>query len=83
MSADSPPPTVVVVTLPMIYDVVQKTEARVTSIESKVDALVTNSEDHETRIRSLEQARWKIVGGAGAVGFIAGLIPTLVAIFSR
>lgn len=84
MSADpTPPPTVVVVTLPMIYDVVQKTEVRVTSIESKIDALASDSKDHEDRIRSLEQARWKIVGGAGAVGFIAGLIPTLVAIFSR
>lgn len=39
-------------------------------IEGKIDALVAQKTDHETRIRSLEKRSWLIAGGAAVIAFI-------------
>lgn len=83
MSPEVPHQGGVVVSLESIYTLALETRTIVDRIDTANKDTSKNLSDHEDRIRSLEQARWKIVGGAGAVGFVAGLIPTVIAIFSR
>lgn len=73
----------VVVTLESIYTLALETRSDVAEIKTTVIQLVKQDEDHERRIRELEQARWKIAGIGGALGLIAGLIPTLITLFAR
>lgn len=47
-------------------------------IRTKVDMLVTQGTDHETRIRALERVKWLAVGAAGAAGGLAGKIVALL-----
>lgn len=48
---------------------------RLARIETKMDMYLTGHADHESRIRSLEKARWLLVG-AGTIG--GGLMGELV-----
>lgn len=41
-------------------------------IRKDVKALVKCQEDHETRIRGLENSFWKVIGLASLISFIAG-----------
>ena len=43
------------------------------AINVKLDLLIQQRTDHETRLRTLEQARWKLVGMATAAGALAGI----------
>ena len=53
-------------------------------IREDLDTLTNNaapatvSQDHEKRIRVLEQFRWLILGGAAAAAFLGGLIGRLL-----
>jgi hypothetical protein len=38
----------------------QSTNDRLTRIEVKLDLALTNHQDHEARLRSLEKARWPL-----------------------
>ena len=52
----------------MLVDGTQETQIQLAVITAKLDVLIEQRTDHEARLRLLEQARWKIVGGAGAIG---------------
>jgi len=41
-------------------------------MNGKLDVLVSCKEDHETRIRTLENSFWKVIGLASLISFIAG-----------
>ena len=43
-------------------------------ISTKLDILIEQRSDHETRIRSLEQFKWALVGACAAGGGTAGAI---------
>lgn len=42
------------------------------AIHKDVKVLVKCQEDHETRIRTLENSFWKVIGLASVISFIAG-----------
>ena len=42
-------------------------------MNQKLDVLVSCKEDHETRIRTLENSFWKVIGLASIISFFAGL----------
>lgn len=44
------------------------------AINVKLDLLIQQRNDHEGRLRVLEQARWKLIGMATAGGAIAGVL---------
>ena len=47
-------------------------------VETKVDGLVQQALDHETRLRTLEKARWPLP----SVGALSGVAGVIVAIYS-
>lgn len=47
---------------------------RLVRIETKLDAQLTRSDDHETRLRRLERALWLATGAAAAAGGVVGSI---------
>lgn len=47
---------------------------RLVRIETKLDQALAQHADHETRIRSLERAKWMAAGFAAAGGGIVGAI---------
>lgn len=49
----------------------QEDRDRLIRMEMSLTTLVTNSGDHEKRIRSLEQGWWKQMGAVGVLTFIA------------
>lgn len=51
--------------------VVQPIEIQLAIMNTKLDLLLAGKDDHETRIRKLEQFAWK---QAGAVGLVAALV---------
>ena len=50
----------------------QSIEAQLAVINTKLDLLIANRDDHETRLRKLEQFKWVVVGIAAAAGGVAG-----------
>lgn len=42
------------------------------AIHKDVKTLITCKDDHETRIRNLENSFWKMIGLAGTIGFVSG-----------
>jgi hypothetical protein len=42
------------------------------AIHKDVKALVKCQDDHEERIRNLEDGFWKMIGVAGFIGFVSG-----------
>ena len=49
-------------------------EAQLAVINTKLDVLITTRDDHETRLRKIEQFKWVVVGVALASGGIAQAI---------
>lgn len=47
---------------------------RLVRIETKLDAQLTRSDDHEVRLRRLERALWLVAGAATAGGGVLGTI---------
>lgn len=41
-------------------------------MNAKLDLLLAGKDDHETRLRSLEQFKWLVVGAAAIAGGSAG-----------
>jgi hypothetical protein len=46
---------------------------RLARIETKLDGFVTNTTDHEKRIRSVERKQWFVSGGATVFGALIGV----------
>jgi hypothetical protein len=53
------------------HDILIRLDERTRNMDKKVDQL-TN--DHESRLRSLERARWIVGGAASVVGIIGGYV---------
>lgn len=47
-------------------------------IGTKLDSVISNSTDHEARIRVLETSKAKIIGAASSVGLLSGGTATLI-----
>ena len=43
-------------------------EAQLAVINTKLDVLITTRDDHETRLRKIEQFKWVVIGVAAASG---------------
>lgn len=68
----------VVVTLTQIYDQILEMRGDVTDIKTKLENLTSKTDDHESRIRSLERRVWAAGGAGGAIGgFLTYLISAL------
>lgn len=53
-------------------------EAQLAVINTKLDLLITTRDDHEIRLRKIEQFKWVLVGAAAVAGGVAGnLAPIL------
>lgn len=57
-----------------IYDSVLATKVATEAVLSKVTALEVRDTDHETRLRALEQAKWKLAGIIAAISFAGSAI---------
>lgn len=53
---------------------VPSVEAQLAAINVKLDLLIAGKDDHETRLRSLEQFKWLFIGASAAAGGSAGAI---------
>lgn len=53
-------------------------EAQLAVINTKLDLLITTRDDHEIRLRKIEQFKWVLVGSAGAAGFLGGNLAPLL-----
>lgn len=49
-------------------------EAQLAVINTKLDLLIATRDDHEIRMRKLEQFKWLMVGAAAATGGAAGAV---------
>lgn len=49
----------------------QSVETQLAIINTKLDVLITTRDDHETRLRKLEQFKWVLLGVAAASGGVA------------
>lgn len=47
-------------------------------IKTKLDLLLPQHADHETRLRALERTKWLAVGAAAAAGGVAGKLAGLL-----
>ena len=51
-------------------------EAQLAVINTKLDLLIAGKDDHELRLRRLEQFKYVMVGAAAATGGVAGSVAT-------
>jgi len=49
-------------------------EAQLATISVKLDLLLAGKDDHEVRLRALEQFKWILMGAATAAGGAAGAL---------
>lgn len=68
----------VVITAKEVFDKLSILERKVDKLSAKFDALEEKSDDHESRIRSLERKVWTAMGGGGVLGAVAGWIVAIV-----
>lgn len=54
-------------------------EAQLAVINTKLDLLITTRDDHEVRLRKVEQFKWVVIGVAAAAGGAAGRLAGVVA----
>lgn len=61
---------------------IERLSARIEANDERHTASSTWAErnilDHEKRMRSLEQFKWKIMGGAAVVGFLTSFIGSII-----
>ena len=87
----TPPPqeshieTGIVISFAQMYEAIQAVSTEVTkqggtlkAIDAKLDNLVTATEDHESRIRTLEKKVWGASGVAGSIGGFVGYVISLL-----
>ena len=53
-------------------------EAQLAVINTKLDLLITTRDDHEIRLRKIEQFKWTVVGAASVAGFLGGNLAPLL-----
>lgn len=65
------------VTLTMLYKELRETKEMVIQMRSDLHAAIKQGEDHEKRIRALEQWRWVLTGVALASGSLGAWLARL------
>jgi hypothetical protein len=65
-----------------IYDELLTVGSKVDKVDAKVDVIVNDVNDHETRIRALERARWPLPSLAALFG-LASLILAIISFMTR
>jgi hypothetical protein len=62
---------------------IERLSARIEANDERHTASATWAErnilDHEKRMRSLEQFKWKIMGGAAVIGFLTSFVGSIIA----
>lgn len=53
-------------------------EAQLAVINTKLDLLIATRDDHEIRLRKIEQFKWLLVGVASAGGFLGGNLAPVI-----
>jgi hypothetical protein len=53
-------------------------EAQLAVINTKLDLLITTRDDHEIRLRKIEQFKWILVGASAGAGFLGGNLAPLL-----
>ena len=53
-------------------------EAQLAVINTKLDLLITTRDDHEIRLRKIEQFKWILVGASALAGGVAGNLAPLL-----
>lgn len=53
-------------------------EAQLAVINTKLDLVLATRDDHETRIRGLEQFKWVFMGAAAILGGSAGALTRFI-----
>ena len=66
------------VTMLMLYKELRETKEMVIEMRSDLHKAMQQGEDHEKRIRSLEQFKWLLVGVSLASGGIGALIAKML-----
>lgn len=56
----------------------QGIEAQLAVINTKLDSIIATRDDHEVRLRKIEQFKWLMVGAAGGAGFLGGNLAPLL-----
>lgn len=56
----------------------QGIEAQLAVINTKLDSIIATRDDHEVRLRKIEQFKWLMVGAAGGAGFLGGNLAPLI-----
>jgi CRISPR/Cas system CSM-associated protein Csm2 small subunit len=80
MMDDHPDTTTVKVSMRDIYQEVQRQGRLLEKIANSLPDSEDKIEDHENRIRKLEQRMWQSIG---AFGFLAAIVSPLVAVMTR
>lgn len=80
MIDDHPDTTTVKVSMRDIYLEVQRQGKLLEQIASSLPTQESKVEDHEERLRKLEQRMWQSIG---AFGFLAAIVSPLVAVMTR
>jgi hypothetical protein len=77
---DHPETAGVKVSMRDIYQEVQRQGKLLEQIASSLPTQESKVEDHENRIRKLEQRMWQVIG---IFGFLAAIVSPLVAVMTR
>lgn len=65
-----------------IYDELKTVGSKVDRVDAKVDGIVAEVTDHETRIRKLESGRWPLPSLAALIA-LASLVLAIITFASR
>jgi hypothetical protein len=76
--AESGEETTAKVTMLMLYKELRETKEVLIEMRAEMQAQKKATEDHETRIRQLEQFKWLLVGISLASGGVGAVIAKLV-----
>ena len=76
--ADQAEETTAKVTMLMLYKELRETKEVLIEMRAEMQAQKKATEDHETRIRQLEQFKWLLVGVSVASGGVGALIANLI-----
>ena len=80
MSEEHNDTTTVKVSMRDIYQEVQRQGKLLEKIANSLPDAESKIEDHENRLRKLEQRKWQVIG---IFGFLAAIVSPLVAVMTR
>lgn len=66
-----------------VYDKLVGMAARLDVMLARMDDMIRDVSDHETRLRQLEQSRWPVANVSVLVGIAALVVAVLVALYKK